>query len=99
MLSNVGSEKLTGRWLGVGRPKEDAGVCAGEALNGIAVAPFSLSLGDLVKADREWGPTLAAVRGLWRCLRHDHCLLRVWDKKPGILATILQWGLETYLTG
>lgn len=51
VLSNVGNEKLIGKWLGLGRPKEDVGVCAGEALNGIAVVLFIPSLGDLAKAE------------------------------------------------
>lgn len=51
VLSDLGNKKLTGKWLGWGRPKEDVGMCAGEALNGIAVVLFIPSLGDLAKAE------------------------------------------------
>lgn len=51
VLSNLGNKKLTGKGRGLGRPKEDVGKCAGEALNGIAVVLFIPSLEDLAKAE------------------------------------------------
>lgn len=63
VLSNVGYNKLAGKWLGLGRPKEDVGVCAGKALNGMAVVLFIPSLGDMAKAELGIGPWARCCEG------------------------------------
>lgn len=60
-------------WLDSGSSRK----MEGYALTGIAASSFIPPLGYMAKANCEWGTGLGAVRGPLRCLRDEHCLLRV----------------------
>lgn len=54
----------------------------GEALSGTVAPSFIPPPGDMMKTNGEGGTGLGAMRRFWRCLRHGHCPLRGWYKKP-----------------
>lgn len=89
------NKKVTDKWLDSGSSRKMEGYVPGETLTRIAASSFIPPLGYLAKANCEWGTGLGAVRGPLRCLRYEHCLLRVWDEKPSTSVMILQLRLKT----
>lgn len=71
------NKKVTDKWLDSGSPRKMEGCVPSEALTGIAASSLIPPLGYLAKANYEWGTGLGAMRGPLRCLRYEHCLLRV----------------------